>query len=195
MKVLSILAVFLFVGCNAVSEQGRPVSFWESQKAKFRYQNKKEFVCDSTLRADLKAKAFTAFRHPLFKSIASDTCYLYSWQERDTSKNEFVILKDAGERGVQLIYYILDKKDNLLSRTKVAGRGGEGEYFFETQSKFKSRDTLSKFAAQTQWYNADSSRKMTPTKGDSSFSYLAVDKNGTVMETVFKEVQELHSGK
>lgn len=192
MKRLSILPVFLLLAC---SNSPSKLSFWEAQKSKFRYQNKKEFVCDGTLRADLKAKAFTAFQHPLFKRGVNDTCYLYSWQERDPSKNEFVILKDAGELGLQLLYYILDKKDNLLSRTKVAGRGGEGEYFFETQSKFISSDTLSKFAAQTQWYNADSSRKMTPTKGDSSFSYLAIDKNGTVMETVFKEVQELHSGK
>lgn len=180
------------MGCSSAT--GKSPSFWESQKSKFRYQNKKEFVCDSTLRAGLKANAFTALRHPLFENLDGDTSYLYSWQERDTSKNEFVILKDAGEHGVQLLYFILDKKDSLLSRTKVAGKGGEGEYFFETQSKFISRDTLSEFAAKTQWYNADSSRKMNPTKGDTTFSYLAIDNNGKVSKAVFKEVSELNFG-
>jgi hypothetical protein len=130
--------------------------------------------------------------HPLFDQIVSNPVYLYSWQKRDPTKNEFTIIKDDGELGLKIFYFILDKKDSLISSTQIAGRGGEGGYWFETRSKFLSRDTLLNIGAITQWYDHDGQQKMIKPKGDTTFSYFLIGRNGKVTEKVFKEVKDLN---
>ena len=149
-------------------------------------------MSDSTLRADFKANAFEKIRHPLFDSIIGDPGYLYSWQDRDTTKNEFTIINDDGELGLKIFYFILDKKDSLLSWTQIGGKGSEGGYWFETRSKFISHDTILNIGAITQWLDFDKQQKMEKTKGDTTFSYLTIDSKGKVTEKVFKEVNDLH---
>lgn len=128
----------------------------------------------------------------MFDSIIGNTGYLYSWQDRDTTKNEFTIINDDGELGLKIFYFILDKKDSLLSWTQIGGKGSEGGYWFETRSKFISRDTLLNIGAITQWLDFDKQKKMEKTKGDTTFSYLTIDRNGKVTEKVFKEVKDLN---
>jgi hypothetical protein len=94
--------------------------------------------------------------------------------------------------GLKIFYFILDKKDSLLSWTQIGGKGSEGGYWFETRSKFISHDTLLNIGAITQWYDFDKEQKMERTKGDTTFSYLTIDLNGKVTEKVFKEVKDLN---
>ncbi len=144
------------------------------------------------LRADFEGNNFKKIRHPMFDSIIGDPGYLYSWQDRDTTKNEFTIINDGGELGLGIFYFILDKKDSLLSWTQIAGKGSEGGYWFETKSKFISYKTLLNIGAITQWLDFDNEQKMERTKGDTTFSYLTIDMNGKVTKKIFKVVKELH---
>lgn len=131
----------------------------------------------------------------MFDSIIGDPGYLYSWQDRDTTKNEFAIINDDGELGLKIFYFILDKQDSLLSWTQIGGKGSEGGYWFETRSKFINADTLLNIGAITQWLDFDKKERMTKTKGDSTFSYLIIDKGGKVTAKVFREVKELNFDK
>ena len=128
----------------------------------------------------------------MFDSIIGDPCYLYSWQDRDTTKNEFTIISDDDELGLKISYFILDKKDRLLSWTQIGGKGSEGGYWFETRSKFISHDTLLNIGAITQWLDFNKNQKMKNTKGDTTFSYLIIHSNGKVTEKIFKEVKDLY---
>src|SRR5690606_29223494 len=118
--------------------------------------------------------------------------YLYSWQDRDKTKNEFTVVKDDGELGLKIFYFILDKKDNLISWTQIGGKGSEGGYWFETWTTIKNNDTLINIGAITQWYDFDKQMKMEKTKGDTTFSYLIIDSRGKVTESIFKEVKDLN---
>jgi hypothetical protein len=169
-------------------------SFWETQKTNFKYQNKKEFVSDSLLWADFNANNFKKLKHSMLDSVIGGPGYLYSWLDRDTTKTEFTIIKDDGELGLKLFYFILDKEDSLLSWTQIGGKGSEGGYWFETRSKFISHDTLLNIGAITQWLDFDKKQKLEKTKGDTTFSYLTIDSNGKVTEKVFKEVKDLNFG-
>ena len=131
----------------------------------------------------------------MFDSIIGAPGYLYSWQERDTTTNEFTIINDDGELGLKIFYFILDKEGRLLSYTQIGGRGSEGGYCFETRSKFINPDTLLNIGAITQWSNFVNKQKTERTKGDSTFSFLIFEKTGKVTQKVFKEVKELNFDK
>jgi hypothetical protein len=193
MRLLISIIVLLFVSCNGLTRKSS--SFWETQKPNFKYKNKKEFVSDSLLRVEFETKNFKKLRHPMFDSIIGVPGYLYSWQDRDTTKNEFTIIKDDGELGLKIFYFILDKKDSLLSSTQIGGKGSEGGYWFETRSKFVSPDTLLNIGAVTLWFDFGKQKKMEETKGDTTFSYLTIDSSGNMTEKVFKEVKDLNFGK
>lgn len=192
-RLQNVIIVFIFIGCKGLTN--KPASYWETQKANFRYQNKKEFVSDSLLWADFQANSFKKLKHPMFDSIIGAPGYLYSWQDRDTTKNEFTIINDDGELGLKIFYFILDRKDSLLSWAQIAGKGSEGGYWFETKSKFISQDSLLNIGAITQWLDFDNNQQLTSTKGDSTFSFFIFDKTGKVTEKVFKEVLELNFDK
>lgn len=189
MRLQILIIVLLFISCYGLTKKN---SFWETQKTNFKYQNKKEFVSDSLLWADFEANSFKKLSHPMFDSIIGHPGYLYSWQNRDTTKNEFTIINDDGELGLKIFYFILDKKDSLLSWKQIGGKGIEGGYWFETRSKFITPDTLLNIGAITQWLDFDKKEVMTKTKGDSTFSYLIIDKTGKVTEKVFREVKDLN---
>lgn len=128
----------------------------------------------------------------MLDSVIGGPGYLYSWLDRDTTKTEFTIIKDDGELGLKIFYFILDKGDSLLSWTQIGGKGSEGGYWFETRSEFISHDTLLNIGAITQWLDFDKKQKLEKTKGDTTFSYLTIDSNGKVTEKVFKEVKDLN---
>jgi hypothetical protein len=190
MRFLIPIIVVLFFSCKGLSKKS--FSFWETQKNTFKYQNRNEFVSDSIMRVEFEAKSFKKISHPLFDSIINAPAYLYSWQDRDTTKNEFTIIQDEGELGLRINYIILDKMDNLLSWTQIGGVGNEGGYCFETRSKFISQDTLLKIRSVTEWPYFDKNKKVEKMKGDTTFSYLEIDENGKVAEKVFKVVKNLH---
>ena len=185
--VTSLIILCLFSCTNLIKNQS---SFWETQKGNFKYHSKNQFVSDSILRADYKT--LKKFKHPLFDSITGNQVYLYSWQERDKTKNEFTVINDDGELGLKVYYFILDKKDSLLSWTQIAGKGIEGGYSFETRSKFISNDTILNIGAITQLWDFDKQKRMEKTKGDTTFSYMTIDSEEKVTEKLFKEVKNLH---
>ncbi len=146
-------------------------------------------MSDSILAADYKM--LKKISHPIFDKISSNPVYLYSWQDRDSAKNEFTVVKDDGELGLKIIYIILDKKDSLISSTQIAGKGSEGGYWFETKSKFLNNDSIINIGAITQWLDFDKRQNLTKPRGDSTFSYFIVEKNGNMTEKIFKEVKEI----
>ena len=185
-QTIVIISIF-FIACKGVTKQ--PSSFWEQQKGNFKYQNKNEFVSDSLLMAEYKGLKQSS--DSLFKDLHSNHVYLYSWQERDKTKNEFTVIKDDGELGLRVFYFIVDKNDRLLSWTQIAGRGGEAGVSIETRSRFISRDTMLNIGAITQWYDFRRQQNMDKPKGDSTFSHYVIEKNGKITERVFKEIKEL----
>ena len=80
----------------------------------------------------------------------------------------------------------------MISWTQIGGMGFEGGYSFETRSKFINRDTILNIGAITQLWDFENNRRMEITKGDTTFSYLTIDKKGKVTEKVFKEVKDLN---
>ena len=128
----------------------------------------------------------------MFDSIIGAPGYLYSWQDRDSIKNEFTIILDDGELGLKIFYFILSKNDSLLSWKQIGGKGSEGGYWFETRSKFLSNDTLLNIGAITQWLDFDKQKNMEKTKGDTTFTYFIIQSDGKVTEKIFKEVKDLH---
>lgn len=146
-------------------------------KGKFPVRNLKEFVSDSVLWANYK-------KYPVIKNKMLDTAvssgdkHLYSWQDRDVNKNEFTVILDDGELGLKIFYIILDKQDNFLSSTQIAGKGSEGGYWFGTTTKFLNADTLLNIGAITKWYDETTNAAMKQTKGDTTFTKMYIDKNG-----------------
>ena len=132
-------------------------------------------------------------KHPLFDSIfPSDPVYLYSWQDQDETKTEFTVIKDDGELGLKIFYFILDKNEKPLSITEIAGKGSDYLYWFETRSRFISKDTMLNIGSITMWYDLNKRKQLDSTKGDSTFSYFIISTAGKMTEKVFKEVKDLH---
>jgi len=140
------IITILFLSCN--SSTSRKSSYWEQKKDDFKYVNKKEFISDSTLKAEFES--LKTISHPIFDTTLRSKVYLYSWQDRDKTKNEFTVVKDDGELGLKIFYFILDKKGNLISWTQIGGKGSEGGYWFETWTTIKNNDTLINIGAITQ---------------------------------------------
>ena len=174
--------------CNSLTNNQS--SFWQLQKSEFKYKNKREFISDSILRAEYKT--LKKFSHPLFENIPSNPVYLYSWQDRVSDKNEFTVVKDDGELGLKILYFILDKQDSLISSTQIAGKGNEGGYWFETKSRFINNDSIINIGAVTKWLDFEKRQKLTKTRGDSTFSYFVIEKNGQMTEKIFNEVKEIN---
>ncbi|HMR89518.1 MAG TPA: hypothetical protein PKD51_15265 [Saprospiraceae bacterium] len=185
------IITILFLSCN--SSTSLKSSFWENKKDDFKYLNKKEFISDSTLEAEIKSLKIVS--HQLFDTTLEDKVYLYSWQDRDKSKIEFTVVHDEGELGLKIFYFILDKNDNLISWTQIGGKGSEYGFTFETRSTFKNTDTLINIGATTQWLDFAKLTKLEKTMGDSTFSYLIIDSSGKVTNNIFKKVKELNFGK
>ena len=188
MRIQTFLLIIFFSGCRNLTKNSS--SFWGTRKPDFKYQNRNEFVSDSILRADYKT--FKTIKHPLFDSILGNKVYLNSWQDRDITKNEFTVINDDGELGLKIFYFILDKKDSLLSWKQIGGKGSEGGYWFETRTKLLNKDTMLNIGAITQWLDFDKMKELKIKKGDTTFSYLIFDRYGKVTEKVFKEIKDLH---
>jgi hypothetical protein len=146
-------------------------------KSKFPLRNVKEFISDSVLWTNYK-KYPTIKNKMLDTTISSGDKYLYSWQDRDSSKNEFTVILDDGELGLKIFYIILDRQDNFLSSTQIAGKGSEGGYWFGTTSTFLSADTLLNIGAITKWYDEKTNAPLRQTKGDTTFAKMYIDKYG-----------------
>lgn len=160
-------------------------SYWEKQKDNFKYQNKTEFVSDSALRADLVY--LKKISYPLLGKRKTDTVYLYSWQERDKTKNEFTVIEDEGEYGLSIYYLILDKKDSVISSTRIAGKDFEGSYWFNTKGVFTSKDTILTTQSLALGYDSATNREF----GAGSSQKMAIEKNGVL--AVIVEVEDVPS--
>jgi hypothetical protein len=163
MRLLTIIMLVVLVGCKSPTS---PSSYWESQKGNFRYLNKNEFVSDNTLRADLRNLKMSS--HPIFRQVTDTAVYLYSWQERDSTKNEFTVIDDEGEYGLNIYYYILDKKDSLISYEWIAGRDSEGEEGFMKRSMLAGKDTILTLRYSASGYDPVTKKKFVPDRSDSS---------------------------
>jgi hypothetical protein len=166
--ILMILTISLF-GCNHSTKVD---SYWEGQKDNFKYRNKTYFFISEEIQHDLAA--FKKVKLQVDRWI--DSVYLYSWQERDPSKNEFTVIGLEDESGPALFYVIMDKKDSLLSSIQLAGINNEGYggNFFSTT--FFAKDSFHITTKYVDNQNAD---------GKQSFfnhSILhAIEKNGQFM--------------
>ena len=182
------ICLLLNVRCNTINSNQD--SYWSSQKEKFRYSRLNEFVVDSLLEKELNS--FPKSKHKSLDSIfPSEKVYLYSWQDSDSTKNEFTVVKDRGELGLKIYYLIMDKEDKLISVMDIAGAGRDVYHLFETTSKFISRDTILQVRTVTQWIDPDKQERLSKTKADSIFLYLIIDRSGGVKAKVFKEVKQL----
>ena len=182
-----VIILFILYSCN---EEKKPITFWETQRNNFRYQDKKEFIIDSSIWENYKS--LMSSRHPMFDSIVSGPVYLYSWQQRAPENIEFTVLKDRGEHGLSILYFIVDNNGKIISWEQVAGKGYEGGYSFETFSRVLNKDTLIHAGAITQLIDFNTLKKMARTKGDTSFYYLTIDKSGKFNKQQYKEIKEIN---
>jgi hypothetical protein len=189
LKQLMLIGFLLSVNCNIM--KGKQNFYWESLKERFKYFNKNEFVSDGLLEKDISS-CYKSTHKSLDSIFPSEKIYLYSWQDRDSTKNEFTVVKDRGELGLKIFYLIMSKDDKLISVTDIAGAGSEAYIIFETRSKFISKDSILQIRTITQWLDPDTQKKMDRTKSDSTFSYLIIDSSGKVTENMFKEVKGLN---
>lgn len=186
-KIIILSIILIAISCNMLKDKG--TSYWESKKNNFKHRNLNEFISDSILRTELKS--YYKMRHKSIDSLfASQKIYLYSWQNRDSTKDEFTVVEDNGELGLSIYYLIFEKNGKLVSVLNLAGAGDEGGYIFERKSKFISKDTILHISAITQWLRPDG--KLKKTIGDSTFSYLIIDDKSKVTTQVLKKVKELN---
>ena len=189
MQILNPLLILCLISCS--NQKQSQTSYWETQKNNFRYQDKNEFLIDSLLKVSYKQLPKANYK--LFSQTVDNKIYLYSWQNRDKKYNEFTVIRDYGEHGLQIIYCIMDKKDSLISFTNIAGRAGEGGLLYDTRSKFLSRDSLLKTASVTLMH--DSEMNLKRPIGDTTFSYMHIAKGGKIKKNKFREVNELQYDK
>lgn len=141
-----VVMMYVLTNCNILKVKGD--SYWESQRDNFKYSNLKSFISDSILKENVKS-CYKVRHKSLDGVFSSGKVYLYSWQSRDSTKNEFTVVKDEGELGLDIIYIIMDKDDNLISTTELAGRGREGGYIFEIRSEFIATDSILQIRSTT----------------------------------------------
>ena len=189
MRILIPILILCLISCT--NQKPSQTSYWETQKSNFKYQDRTEFLIDSAFRTSYKQLPKANYK--LFSKTVDNRIYLYSWQNRNKKYNEFTVIRDNGEHGLQIYYCILDKKDSLISSTQIAGRGGEGGFLFEKRSKFLSRDSLLNIASVTLMHNSEQNLKMPI--GDTTFSYMLFGKGGKIKEKKFREVNELQYDK
>ena len=181
----AIIGINLF-GCSSI--QTNRYSFWESQKDKFRFQHRKEFTSDSSLRIELAQ--CNAVRHRCIDTIfSSKKVFLFSWQKRIPTTNEFTVIIDDGELGLTIFYIVCNKSDEVLSVFPVAGAGNEAGFIYETRSRFTARDSILQVTSATQWLA--NQVKLSKTRGDSTFLSITLDSMGIMREHIIKEVKEL----
>ena len=188
-RTTMVAMMYFLASCNVVKVKGD--SYWKSQRENFKYSNLKNFVSDSILKENLKS-CYKVKHKSIDSVVSSDGVYLYSWQNRDTLTNEFTVIEDDGERGLDICYVIMDKNDNLLSVTEIAGKGLESGITYEIRSRFISRDSIVQIQSITQTWDMVNRKKMDKFVGDSTFLYLTIDKQEKFGETIFKEVKELN---
>ena len=189
MQILKPILIICLISCS--NQKQSESSYWESQKSNFKYQDKTEFQIDSTLRTTYKQ--LPKANHALFGKTVDNKVYLYSWQNRFRKYNEFTVIRDYGEHGLQIYYCILDKKDSLISSTHIAGSAGEGGLLYEARSKFLSKDSLLNITSVTMKLNSEMNLKKPI--GDYTFSYLLIVKRGKIKQKKFRQVDELHYDK
>jgi len=75
----------------------------------------------------------------MLDTLLGEKLYLYSWQERDTSKIEFTILKDDGELGLKFFFLSLTKKTNLFHGDKLEEKVENLVIFLRLKQCLKTR--------------------------------------------------------
>src|SRR5690606_6847827 len=110
----SLVLLMMFFTLSCIMLKRKDYSHCSTQEKKFVYRNLNEFVSDSLLRRNIRS--CYRQRHKSLDTISSgEKVYLYSWQDRDNTKNEFTIVYDREELGLSVYYLIFDKNDKLIS--------------------------------------------------------------------------------
>lgn len=133
-----ILAIIILVIVSCSHSPAGTTSYWEKEKRNFKYRNKTNFFLEDSLQSELK----TLKKVPLRLRPWIDSVYLYSWQERDPTKNEFTVVGIEGQYGPSIFYLIFDKKDSLLSFTRIAGTDDSGNIWRSYGATFFSIDSF-----------------------------------------------------
>ena len=137
-------------------------------------------------------KTMRRLKHKSIDSIFSKKVYLYSWEVSSVSENRFTVVLDDGELGLKIYYLILDKQDQLISATQLAGQSKEAYYIFETSSKVISEDSIWKTESVTQWMDPITGATVIRPKGDTTWSWIVIDSGGKVSESLVRETKSLN---
>ena len=120
---VGVLSVF-FVACQSASTKKN--GYWLSKKKDFLFHDLKEFISDSSLRSNYKS--YPAINNSMLDSVlSSDEKYLYSWQQRDTTKNDFTVILDDGELGLKKSLEGARERCTLAERIIGSNWGHEAE--------------------------------------------------------------------
>lgn len=178
------------INIDKLENENRNKTYWGIQKNKFKYENLNTFFFDSNLISSYKQ--LTPSVDPFLTNKLSGKIYLYSWQNRNDTTDEFTVIEDNGEQGLKIYYIIFDKNNTLISYNSIGGIGREGIFIFEHSSEIKNKDSLLTKSSITQWWDLENNKKMENPKGDTIFSYLLIDSNQQFKEVKFKESKSLN---
>jgi|SRR6218665_680325 len=184
-----VTTLFLLENCNVSNIKS--TSFWEARKSKFKHKDLKEFMSDSALHAEIGSLQST-WDKSIDTISSKENVYLYSWQNSDSPRNEFTVVREWGELNWKIYYVIMDKNDKLISTIGLASMGKEADLTFEIRSRFVSRDSIYQTRAVTKTYDLENRKKMDKPVGDTTFSYFVINKDGTITERVIREVKALN---
>jgi hypothetical protein len=178
--LLSLFVIFVYSNCSIIS--GNKVE-WTSQKSKFRFSKLQEFAIDSSFFAR-KNECPKVSNILLDKALGKGEKRLYSWQGNDNVKDEFTVVHDqtAYERGYSVFYFTANKKGEIISYEKIAGKAGEGGRLFEVSSKITGPNIISLIQAVTE--------KETK-KGDSVFLRIKIEANGKLLISQIRKTKGL----
>lgn len=184
MRLTIVISFIFLISCNS-SES--PTSYWAAQKNRFSYQNKTEFGNDRAIQADFKR--LKKSNHAIFDTLVPDGVYLYSWQERDPTKNEFTVVSDDGRYGWRLFYVILDKNDKLISAERIAEKQIEGNLWFVKKAWFASKDTIRTLRSLAEGYDIKTRLSFAPNPAYSE--YYVFEKNGKLQGYILYNLDKL----
>jgi hypothetical protein len=172
MRLFFAILLILITSCNHSDADN--LSVWERRKNNFKYHHKTEFIVDDTLVADL-----TSLKKASLHILPwIDTVYLYSWQGSDKSKNEFTVVGNEGKYGPSIFYVITNKKDSLISSTRVSGINDSGNEWNNFKTVFVTKDTFFIDEGKTKVSYRDTLEKYRATR--SGFTLHAIEENGDV---------------
>jgi|GEM_PF-4560122 len=194
MRLIILLLIFISSCVNKIdSDKKKEISKWIILKDSFARKNINEFSFSKKLISSYEN--FHKINPKLIDSSLSEkwsSVYLYSWHETDSPFIEFTTIIHEEDRGIRMMYNILNRKDSIISSIRVAATAMEAEYQFDSYSVLKENGTILTTSSITKWFDLEKREKLKKTLGDTIKTEITFLPDGSTRERIIESKKELH---